>query len=728
MIEIDIPKNNSSMFLTERYNKPNQLYGLINQILLLLSFFLVFPGLQAQNPGYKIRDIINKVNIDTLSSHVRYLSGEDSVRINSAKYLITSRKSGTTTNLLARDYIKSKLSGYGLQAVEQCFTTTVSGCNIYAVQPGRDTGSIYIVCAHYDAVREFAADDNATGVAAVLEAARLLSPCILEHTVIYGFWDQEETGLHGSRYFAGLYAANHRNIQGVINLDMLGWDGNADGKAEIHTRNYANSAEMASNLEKLNTSFTTGIIPSVFNPGSTSSDHSSFWNYNYPAILLIEAYKGGDFNPYYHTILDRFNSLNLPYFHGMAKLAIAGITSYVMTNTSALTVDLQAGWNIFSTNVLPDSLDMTFLFRTLIDNGTLIKVQDESGNSLEDYGGLGGWKNNIGKISLTEGYKIKVSGDCQLIMGGTPVSLPLKISLNTGWNIIGFPNASEVDGLEVVQQLVDRGTLVKVQDEKGNSIEDWGVFGGWVNNTGNFKPGEGYKIKVNAKDTITIYEFYPKSMGLNISGQAKPMRFLPVIKGNGVDHMNINLVNLPAGQMQAGDEIAVFDGAFCVGAVTLLPLHLSNGRVSIPVSASDGDGISGFTEGNRFSLKYWNASKGIEYPLEPEIIKGVPTFLKNETTFASLGKFATGLEDISELNDEITIYPNPTYGKITLRAGNKSLKGCNVEVMNSIGQLVSKVLLKTNPGILDLSGNTAGIYYIKVTQDMGTHTRKIVVR
>jgi hypothetical protein len=74
------------------------------------------------------------------------------------------------------------------------------------------------------------------------------------------------------------------------------------------------------------------------------------------------------------------------------------------------------GWSIFSTHVLPDSVDMKFILQTLIDNGKLVKIQDENGKSLEDYGILGGWINHIGIISLAQGYKIKVTEPCQLII------------------------------------------------------------------------------------------------------------------------------------------------------------------------------------------------------------------------------------------------------------------------------------------------------------------------
>jgi hypothetical protein len=167
-------------------------------------------------------------------------------------------------------------------------------------------------------------------------------------------------------------------------------------------------------------------------------------------------------------------------------------------------IALTSGWNIFSVYLNPDDQDMKTLFRDLIADGSLVKVQDETGNSLEDYGVFGGWTNNIGNLSPFKGYKVKVTRNCQLNLTGSPLDFPLEIPLRAGWNIMGYPGKVVTEGNEIIKQLIYRGTLVKVQDENGNAIENLGVFGGWTNNIGFFKPGEGYKIKVTHDEILTI--------------------------------------------------------------------------------------------------------------------------------------------------------------------------------------------------------------------------------
>ena len=172
-----------------------------------------------------------------------------------------------------------------------------------------------------------------------------------------------------------------------------------------------------------------------------------------------------------------------------------------------LTINLEKGWNLFSLNHIPEDIDLEEVLRSLIDNNQLVKVIDEDSYSLVKSNN-GNWENTIGNVYPSEGFKIKVTENCQLNSFGSPIELPLYIPLNAGWNIISFPLGSEVSGLKVVQQLIDRGTLVKAMDEVGNAIEDWGSYGGWTNNIGNFKPGKGYLVQVNSNDNLSIFENY----------------------------------------------------------------------------------------------------------------------------------------------------------------------------------------------------------------------------
>jgi len=367
----------------------------------------------------------------------------------------------------------------------------------------------------------------------------------------------------------------------------------------------------------------------------------------------------------------------------------------VILNEICINLKFSQGWNIFSVNSTIYPADIMDSFQALIDSNSLIKIQDELGNSLENWGILGGWQNNIGDILPTEGYKIKMNAGDSLVTCGMPVKYPFAIPLKPGWNIIGFPQQTGYNGMNVIQQLIDRGTLIKVQDERGYSIEDWGILGGWQNNIGNFIPGEGYKINVSADEELWIYENYPKTLTISQEVIATTHFRLAFI-GNGVDHMNINLVDLPLNKLNVGDELAIFDGETCVGAVPVMPYHLHNRTISIAASASDYQGMPGFKEGNQITWKEWNSQNNNEFILEPEIVRGLSIFTKHETTVASLEKYTTtGFEKIPGTNiAEFTCYPNPFNEDITIEINLKTETKVQVEVLNELGQLINSVASK----------------------------------
>ncbi|KAF0234677.1 MAG: hypothetical protein FD181_3638 [Prolixibacteraceae bacterium] len=359
-------------------------------------------------------------------------------------------------------------------------------------------------------------------------------------------------------------------------------------------------------------------------------------------------------------------------------------------------INLSAGWNIFSANLVPKNSNLMNILQPLINTGTLKKVIDEEGNTIEDRGIFGGWANDIGNKIPTEGYAINVTGSSPLEIYGSPVQLPIGVSLKKGWNIISWPAHTEQNGMDVFQTLISEGKLKKVMDQSGNTIEDWGTFGGWRNSIGNFKPDEGYKVNVTDDCTLTVNKNILKSQ-IMISEPKNTAHFIPIYVGNGFNHMNINVIGLHPDVLNVGDELAIFDKEICVGAVKIQPHHLRNFSISIVTSASDNLGLKGFTEGNPFSLKLWDSLQKKEFEINPIILKGSSTFLKNETVFVTLEKHTvTGLEETAGLTDnKIRCYPNPFSNDLTIEIGLENESQVQVEVLGLLGQPV-KMLYPPN--------------------------------
>ncbi|HRG57872.1 MAG TPA: M20/M25/M40 family metallo-hydrolase [Bacteroidia bacterium] len=272
-----------------------------------------------------IQAILDSVNIDTLMFRTEEISGERGVFLNGSVDTIFSRNRNRPGNELAFKFIRNKLISYGYQ-VDSASFGSAGGKNIWA----KKMGMVYpnkkvIICAHYDAMPNGpispGADDNAASVATVLEAARLMANYSFEYTIIFALWDDEEYGLLGSANYANTAYIDNDTIHGVINMDAIAHDSDNDSVARVHAKPIGNSEAIADTVLSVNIQYNIGLNMILVNPGATYSDHASFWNRYFGAVLIIQDWDN-DSNPQYHLASDSTYYFNIPYFHKLAKLSI----------------------------------------------------------------------------------------------------------------------------------------------------------------------------------------------------------------------------------------------------------------------------------------------------------------------------------------------------------------------------------------------------------------------
>ena len=193
------------------------------------------------------------------------------------------------------------------------FRSTYSSRNVIAEKPGlRQPEEVVIICGHYDSSSNQAttlapgADDNATGVAAVMEAARLLSRFDFDFTVKFIAFGAEEFGLYGSADYASKARAAGERIIGVINLDMIGY---ADALPEDLDLIVNPLSEWLAERLRLAAGTYAGLTTKKTVTASANySDHAPFWDRGYPALLAIEDQPLH--NPFYHRTTDTAEKLN----------------------------------------------------------------------------------------------------------------------------------------------------------------------------------------------------------------------------------------------------------------------------------------------------------------------------------------------------------------------------------------------------------------------------------
>lgn len=225
----------------------------MKKIALLCASLALGTALWAESPEKRGLDAINR---STAEAHIGFLADDD----------LEGREAGTRGGRIAGDYIVANLRSLGIEPVGDSYYHPFEACHLerqkkgarWQVDPdsiaaikrinayqrlelnnilgkieGKNPDEIVIVGAHYDHLgidpmlegdRIYnGADDNASGVSAVLQIARafLATGERPERTVIFAFWDGEEKGLLGSRAFVQAFP-DLKKIKGYLNFDMIG--------------------------------------------------------------------------------------------------------------------------------------------------------------------------------------------------------------------------------------------------------------------------------------------------------------------------------------------------------------------------------------------------------------------------------------------------------------------------------------------------------------------------
>jgi hypothetical protein len=132
-------------------------------------------------------------------------------------------------NQKAAEYLFQTYASFGYQPEYQWFerANALGGrtANVLATLRGTEHPElVYVVSSHYDSVAGGpGADDDSSGTAALLEAARTLSKTPMPATIIFASFTGEEAGLLGSREFVRRAVADKVKIVGALNNDMIGW-------------------------------------------------------------------------------------------------------------------------------------------------------------------------------------------------------------------------------------------------------------------------------------------------------------------------------------------------------------------------------------------------------------------------------------------------------------------------------------------------------------------------
>lgn len=334
------------------------LQGEIKKHVVLLSLLCIPLSVIAEDSSNLLQrgdELLGLVQSDALEAEVVALQENVSLGRNLHAHRTRSAHHREATKNVVR-YISNQFRrSPRLQVSEQVFGGIK---NIVAVLPPRANASskrIFIICAHYDthAGREPnwnplastapGANNNGTGVAAMLEIAHLLSRYEYDHELRFVALGGEELGFLGSRFYvrnASTMKGNNdtgdtvrvrEHIVCVFNLDMFGFNWRSD-LVEIVSNN--DSSWISRALIIANSWYNIGLkIRRTQDEFVDISSHKSFWDHGYNAVTLTESStpwrdsQNYVANTFYHTSADTADKVNFRLVRKVTQLVLVTIDS-----------------------------------------------------------------------------------------------------------------------------------------------------------------------------------------------------------------------------------------------------------------------------------------------------------------------------------------------------------------------------------------------------------------
>ncbi|MEL6469826.1 MAG: M28 family peptidase [Cyanobacteria bacterium J06623_4] len=268
----------------------------------------------------------------TLEAHVRSLGGPRD------PYL------GAGAHKLAQHYISATFGTLGEVTAQHFSVKSREHINWQLTLPGSAPQlAPMLIGAHYDTVPGSpGADDNASGVAALLTLAELLCEQAqhgqgAKRTLFFVAFDLEEYGLVGSTTWAKRWREQAKPLHLMLSLEMLGYfcdeARSQQYPVELLSRLYPETGNFIALIGNVATLFKMRAIKRqlvavgapcewlpVVNrgkqiPATRRSDHAPFWDEGYPAMMVTDT--ANLRNPHYHTASDRPETLN---FNMMARI------------------------------------------------------------------------------------------------------------------------------------------------------------------------------------------------------------------------------------------------------------------------------------------------------------------------------------------------------------------------------------------------------------------------
>lgn len=374
---------------------------------------------------------------------------------------------------------------------------------------------------------------------------------------------------------------------------------------------------------------------------------------------------------------------------------------------------LAEGWNWWSSYVeLTDNDGLSQLENSIGSAGMIIKSRTNGYVEAYQYNGETYWYGTLGSINNEQMYKIRTNAACNAIIAGdlaSPSNHP--ITINSGWNWIGFPYNQNVSVDVALSGFTPANNdIIKGRNGYTTYYSD-ANYSMWYGTLNTLESGKGYMYRSNSSTSKTLTFQTGRGEAANENITTENNHYRP----NGdsyADNMTITAVLELNGEELRSDEyeLAAFVGDECRGSVRLMYVEPIDRYIAFLMVYGEQSETLSFrlTDGTQSGM----SSDDMSY-----VVDGVTGTMTAPVTL----RFETLSVDQNEALD-VVVYPNPSEGVFNIQ-GQDIRK---IEVFNAYGQVVVSKEIKNDCLQIDLSPYANGVYMLRLITDKGMAKKQII--
>ncbi|MEO8517495.1 MAG: M28 family peptidase [Flavobacterium sp.] len=379
----------------------------------IIIFLLFANSISAQTFIQGYADVVNQVSQTNVTNDLTQFEA------------LGVKRRGTAPLQNTLDWLKAKYTSYGYSAsqiVEDPYTYSGSTAvvkNLVVTKIGTlHPNTFVIVCGHYDSITGTGTNDNGSGVACILEIARLLQNIPTDYSIKFINFTGEEDGLYGSQHYVTSIVNGttpKMDIRLVFNLDEVGGrsgmvNNNITCERDTNNSPTTNNAVSSTKTNELITCV--GLYSNLQTTlaNAYASDYMPFQANN----EIITGFFETNETPYKHTANDLLVNMDPVYNYNVAKAATGAVLHFAIANTALGTADFKNDFQVsFFPNPTKDSLNINMgtlnidsYKVTIIDiNGKVVLEKNIASPKLIENIDTSSLKSGIYLIALNAGDK-----------------------------------------------------------------------------------------------------------------------------------------------------------------------------------------------------------------------------------------------------------------------------------------------------------------------------------